>query len=204
MPGEDPDAWLHFDRPTQAEEVALALSLRVLASKSAEWRRGLMTARRYHRTHHHLDIPQAYEDTTGYPLGRWLTWQCHLHTTGVLDSARAQALERLGIIWDPRQQAFERGLAYATAYVARNGHLAVPVDYLHDGFPSAAGWPPSAPAPTTSRQNAPPPSLPWTRGGTHPGRSPGSAPTTRPAGRQNRTRPPHRRGVACHPSPPCR
>ncbi|MFD0391793.1 helicase associated domain-containing protein [Streptomyces nogalater] len=67
MPGEDPDAWLHFDRPTQAEEVALALSLRVLAPKSAEWRRGLMTARRYHRTHHHLDVPQTYEDPTGYP-----------------------------------------------------------------------------------------------------------------------------------------
>ncbi|WP_324606094.1 helicase-related protein, partial [Streptomyces sp. NRRL WC-3725] len=33
MPSADPDAWLHFDRPTQAEEVALALSLRVLAPK---------------------------------------------------------------------------------------------------------------------------------------------------------------------------
>ncbi|QTD95712.1 DEAD/DEAH box helicase [Streptomyces cyanogenus] len=135
MPGEDPDAWLHFDRPTQAEEVALALSLRVLAPKSAEWRRGLTAARCYHRTHHHLDVPQTYEDTTGYPLGRWLTWQRHLHTTGVLDPARAQALERLGIIWDPRQQAFERGLAHATAYASHNGHLAVPVDCLHDDFP---------------------------------------------------------------------
>ncbi|AJP00196.1 helicase [Streptomyces cyaneogriseus subsp. noncyanogenus] len=135
MPGEDPDAWLHFDRPTQAEEVALALSLRVLAPKSAEWRRGLKAARRYHHTHHHLDVPQTYEDTTGYPLGRWLTWQRHLHTTGALDPARTQALERLGVIWDPRQQAFERGLAHAAAYAARNGHLAVPVDCLHDGFP---------------------------------------------------------------------
>jgi superfamily II DNA or RNA helicase len=135
MPAEDPDAWLHFDRPTQAEEVALALSLRVLAPKSAEWRRGLAAARRYHRTHHHLDVPQTYEDTTGYPLGRWLTWQRHLHTTGALDAARTQALERLGIIWDPRQQAFERGLAHAAAYAARHGHLAVPVDESHDGFP---------------------------------------------------------------------
>ncbi|MEV5427599.1 DEAD/DEAH box helicase [Streptomyces sp. DH1] len=135
MPSEDPDAWLHFDRPTQAEEVALALSLRVLAPKSAEWRRGLKAARRYHRTHHHLDVPQTHEDTTGYPLGRWLTWQRHLHTTGALDPARTQALEHLGIIWDPRQQAFERGLAHAAAYAAHNGHLAVPVDYLHDDFP---------------------------------------------------------------------
>ncbi|GAB2766691.1 DEAD/DEAH box helicase [Streptomyces bullii] len=135
MPPEDPDAWLHFDRPTQADEVALALSLRVLAPKSAEWRRGLSAARRYHRTHHHLDVPQTYEDTTGYPLGRWLTWQRHLHTTGALDAARTQALERLGIIWDPRQQAFERGLAHAAAYAARHGHLAAPVDESHDGFP---------------------------------------------------------------------
>ncbi|MFF9213982.1 MULTISPECIES: Helicase associated domain protein [unclassified Streptomyces] len=135
VPPEDPGAWLHFDRPTQAEEVALALSLRVLAPKSAEWRRGLNAARRYHRTHHHLDVPQHHEDPTGYPLGRWLTWQRHLHTTGALDAARTQALERLGIIWNPRQQAFDRGLAHATAYAAHNGHLAVPVEHLHDDFP---------------------------------------------------------------------
>ncbi|MFB7657848.1 MULTISPECIES: Helicase associated domain protein [unclassified Streptomyces] len=134
-PPEDPEAWLHFDHPTRAEEVALALSLRVLAPKSAEWRRGLRAARRYHRTHHHLDVPQTYQDPTGHPLGRWLTWQRHLHTTGALDPARAQALERLGIIWDPRQQAFERGLAHAAAYAADHGHLAVPVDHLHDDFP---------------------------------------------------------------------
>ncbi|MEU9523243.1 Helicase associated domain protein [Streptomyces sp. NPDC048224] len=135
MPPEDPESWLHFDRPTQAEEVALALSLRVLAPKSAEWRRGLNAARRYHRTHHHLDVPQTYEDSTGYPLGRWLTWQRHLHIAGTLDPARTQALERLGVIWDPRQQAFDRGLAHATAYAAHHGHLAAPVEETHDGFP---------------------------------------------------------------------
>ncbi|MFI0162111.1 Helicase associated domain protein [Streptomyces albidoflavus] len=135
MPAGDPEAWLHFDRPAQAEEVALALSLRVLAPKSAEWRRGLTAARRYHRAHHHLDVPQTYQDPADYPLGRWLTWQRHLHTTGTLDPARTQALERLGIIWDPRQQAFDRGLAHAAAYAARYGHLAAPVDEVHDDYP---------------------------------------------------------------------
>lgn len=135
MPPEDPEAWLRFDRPTQADEIALALSLRVLAPKSAEWRRGLAAARRYRHTHHHLDVPQTYEDPTSYPLGRWLTWQRHLHTKGTLDAVRVQALERLGIIWDPRQQAFDRALAHATAYAARHGHLAAPVDEIHDGFP---------------------------------------------------------------------
>lgn len=135
MPGKDPEAWLRFDRPTQAEEVALALSLRVLAPKSAEWRRGVASARSYRHTHHHLDVPQTYEDPTGYPLGRWLTWQRHLHTKNTLDTARVHALERLGIIWDPRQQAFERALAHAAAYAARHGHLAAPVEEVHDGFP---------------------------------------------------------------------
>ncbi|MCX5000887.1 DEAD/DEAH box helicase [Streptomyces longwoodensis] len=135
MPPEDPEAWLRFDRPTQADEIALALSLRVLAPKSAEWRRGLTAARRFRHTHRHLDVPQTYEDPTGYPLGRWLTWQRHLHTKRTLDAVRVQALERLGIIWDPRQAAFERGLAHAAAYAAQHGHLAAPVDESHDGFP---------------------------------------------------------------------
>jgi hypothetical protein len=106
----------------------------VLAPKSAEWRRGLAAARRFRHTHHHLDVPQTYEDPTGYPLGRWLTWQRHLHTKGTLDAVRVHALERLGIIWDPRQQAFDRALAHAAAYAARYGHLAAPVDEIHDGF----------------------------------------------------------------------
>ncbi|MBZ6135536.1 DEAD/DEAH box helicase [Streptomyces olivaceus] len=135
MPPEDPEAWLRFDRPTQADEIALALSLRVLAPKSAEWRRGLAAARRFRHTHRHLDVPQNYEDPTSYPLGRWLTWQRHLHTKGTLDAVRVHALERLGIIWDPRQQAFDRALAHAAAYAARYGHLAAPVDEIHDGFP---------------------------------------------------------------------
>ncbi|WP_267246159.1 DEAD/DEAH box helicase [Streptomyces sp. PR69] len=129
-PGE-PGHWLHFDRPIRAEEVALALTLRVLKPKSAEWRRGLASARRYHRTHHHLDIPQTYEDPTGYPLGRWLTWQRHLHNQNALDPTRAHALEQLGIIWNPRQQAWDRGLAHAAAYATTHGHLAAPVDH-HD------------------------------------------------------------------------
>ncbi|MFD4231354.1 Helicase associated domain protein [Streptomyces sp. NPDC058545] len=131
---DDPGAWLHFERPTQQEEVALALTLRVLNPKSAEWRRGLAAARRYHHTHHHLDAPQTYEDPTGYPLGRWLTWQRHLHTTGALDTARTAALERLNIVWNPRQHAFERGLTHAAAYATTHGHLAAPVDQQHDGF----------------------------------------------------------------------
>ncbi|MFJ8955271.1 Helicase associated domain protein [Streptomyces sp. NPDC102381] len=134
-PPEDPEAWLRFDRPTRADEVALALSLRVLAPKSAEWRRGLTAARRYHRTHHHLDVSTDLEDPHGYPLGRWLAWQRHLHTTGALDPARTRALDRLGIIWNPRQQAFDRGLAHAAAYAAAHGHLSAPVNTVHDGFP---------------------------------------------------------------------
>lgn len=134
-PTDDPDAWLRFDHPARSDEIALALSLRVLAPKSAEWRRGLAAARRYHRTHHHLDIPQTFEDTDNYPLGRWLTWQRHLHTTGALDPARTAALERLGIVWNPHRQAWDRGHAHATAWAEQHGHLAAPVDEQHDGFP---------------------------------------------------------------------
>ncbi|MET8621282.1 MULTISPECIES: helicase associated domain-containing protein [Streptomyces] len=56
-----------------------ALSLQGLAPKSAERRRGLGAARRYHRAHHHLDVPQTYQDPADYPLGRRLTWQRHRH-----------------------------------------------------------------------------------------------------------------------------
>ncbi|WP_369192788.1 helicase associated domain-containing protein [Streptomyces sp. R08] len=92
-------------------------------------------ARRFRRTHHHLDVPQTYEDPSGYPMGRWLIWKRHLRAKGTLGAVRVHALERLGIIWDPRQQAFDRALAYA----ARHGHLAASVDEITTASPSAAG-----------------------------------------------------------------
>ncbi|MGW1496824.1 helicase associated domain-containing protein, partial [Streptomyces sp. NPDC002402] len=80
----------------------------------------------------------SFEDEGGCQLGTWLTWQRHLHTTGALDTARTAALQRLDIIWNPRQQAWDRGLAHAAAYVALHGHLAVPDD--HHGDFSLGRW----------------------------------------------------------------
>ncbi|WP_239945784.1 helicase associated domain-containing protein [Streptomyces sp. COG21] len=70
-------------------------------------------------------------------MGRWLTWQRHLHTTALdpaLDPAAPPPSNASASSGNPHQHAFDRGLAHATAYTHHHGHLAVPVDHHHDGF----------------------------------------------------------------------
>lgn len=169
LASDEPGDWLRFDRPTQEEEVTLALTLRVLAPKSAEWRRGLAAARRFHRTHHHLDAPQAFEDEAGYPLGRWLTWQRHLHTTGALDTARTAALERLDFIWPPANRPSTAASPTPKPSPPSTATLPHPSTSATTTSPSAAGSPPNAPALTSSPLHAHKPSRTSTRGGTRPG-----------------------------------
>ncbi|MGI5451419.1 Helicase associated domain protein [Streptomyces sp. CA-243310] len=115
--------------------LALAIDLRVLSPKSAEWRLGYTAAKAYHRKHRHLDAPQAYVTSrTGFALGRWLSWQRHLYRAGQLSDQRAAALDALGMIWSPRADQWQRSYVHAKAYATKHGHLAVPVSHEVDGF----------------------------------------------------------------------
>lgn len=125
--------WLHIDGIDRAEDLALAISLRLVDAKSAEWRRGYAAARRYHATHGHLDAPQTYRDAQGVALGSWLSWQRWQYSRGQLPRHRAAALEALDIIWEPRKNQWERGLAAARRYHAEHGTLAMAKDVTIDG-----------------------------------------------------------------------
>jgi superfamily II DNA or RNA helicase len=127
-------SWLHTTGIDLPDDFTLALQLRVLDKKSAEWRRGYQAAVRYHKAHQDLGCVQDYADTQGFALGSWLSWQRWLHNTGRLTDARRDALEGLGIVWNPRASAWERGLEAAQRCKREIGHLAVPREYTVGAF----------------------------------------------------------------------
>lgn len=128
--------WLRIigEHAPDSRQLALAINLRALSPKSAEWRRGYRAAKHYRRSHGHLDPLQSYIDNTGFALGRWISWQRYLHTLHQVPQERIDALDALGMIWRPRVDQWQRGYTHAHAYAAEHGHLDVPTDYISDGF----------------------------------------------------------------------
>ncbi|MCG7522879.1 Helicase associated domain protein [Streptomyces sp. OfavH-34-F] len=121
---------LVMDREFPDDTLALALRLRVLHPREAAWQRGMAAAERYFAEHGHLDVPQLYDDETGFALGRWINYARQMYAGKRLSPLRIKALEAIGMIWDLRKQATERGLAHARLYVEHHGHLAVPADEM--------------------------------------------------------------------------
>lgn len=133
--GSRPDlSWLHVSGLPVPDDFPLALNLRLLDRKSAEWRRGFAAARRHHAAHGDLAVAQSHVDDRGFALGSWLAWQRYLYNSGSLPDARRDALEALGVVWNPRASAWERGYEAARRCADDFGHLAVPRPFVYAGF----------------------------------------------------------------------
>lgn len=128
QPEPEQDQRLLMDRAFPDDTLALALRLRVLHPRDAAWQRGLAAAEQYFATRGHLDVPQLFDDENGLALGRWINYARQMYAAHRLKPKRIKELDAIGMIWDLRKQAAERGLTHARLYVQEHGHLAVPAD----------------------------------------------------------------------------
>jgi superfamily II DNA or RNA helicase len=103
--------------------------------RTTTWWRKYQYAAGYRAAHGHLNVPHNYRASDGFALGSWIACQRKDQREGKLAPDRVTALEKLGIIWDPLDTAWKRGLAHATDYHTSHGHLYVPTGYrTPDGF----------------------------------------------------------------------
>jgi hypothetical protein len=71
----------------------------------------------------------------GYKLGTWVNTQRSRYRTQRLSSSRAARLEALrGFTWEPRDDAWARGLESFRLFVHQHGHAYVPSKYRDEGF----------------------------------------------------------------------
>ncbi|WP_406300435.1 Helicase associated domain protein (plasmid) [Embleya sp. NBC_00888] len=116
------------------------INLRVINPERRDWRRGYHAAKRRHTTHGHLRVPLEsidYDTETGtsYPIGQWVGDQRRARAARSITPHRIELLERLGMVWNTDDTAFEDGLAISRAYFAVHGHLAAPKPAAVNGYP---------------------------------------------------------------------
>lgn len=112
-PGFDDGRWLQ------------QITVRLIRSASSSWWEGLGAAQAFHTEHGHLHAGPGVE-VNGYKLGVWLIKQRGLYRRRLLAADRVGALEELGMVWDPREERWQRMLAAARAFRGEHGHLHVP------------------------------------------------------------------------------
>ncbi|MFH9355277.1 Helicase associated domain protein [Kitasatospora sp. NPDC017646] len=135
-PVESPIDWLRIDARRHAARILQTVKLRAFNPRATEWQRMHAVAARFHLEHGHLDPTDREKHGE---LISWLDRQRYLNGQGLLDAARVSELDALGMIWSKHANAWERGYAYARAWAAHHGHLAIPATEKLDGY-AVGAW----------------------------------------------------------------
>lgn len=120
--------------------------IRQLDSIGMSWERmrpipkdGFEAAVAYYQEHGDLDVPRKYVSEDGVHLGDWICRQRRVRRGKLpavpLSEERIAALDRMGMIWDTHERAWEKGFSEAWAYYQTYGDLRV-----SDGYVSASGF----------------------------------------------------------------
>ncbi|MDT0347731.1 DEAD/DEAH box helicase [Streptomyces litchfieldiae] len=116
---------LRFSAPRDPAQVAEWISYNVIDTERQDWERGFAALRRFHQRTGHARVPFSHREGA-YPLGQWTADQRKTFNAGAMTGQRARRLERLGMVWDERELAWEETLDVLSAYFQEYGTLAAP------------------------------------------------------------------------------
>lgn len=132
-------AMLHDGRlPAEHEDALNALDPTWSRRTKIDFADGLAAATAFHTEHGHLRPPQR-QRIHGIILQAWLAGIRRKYHAGELNADQIAAFERLDIAWSTADTSWERGLAAATAFHARTGHLRIPRQHREHGI-AIATW----------------------------------------------------------------
>lgn len=108
------------------------------------WETGYLHAERYFAEHRDLCVPASYICEDQYTLGNWIANQRNKYNNptqySTLTEEQIGRLESIGMIWNQKEECWEKAFALAADYKREYGHLIIPNRYkTADGF-SLGEW----------------------------------------------------------------
>nr|WP_276513278.1 helicase associated domain-containing protein [Cellulomonas hominis] len=129
--------WLRSQRERRAMGTLQAWRVEELDALGVTWavsatrfEDGLAHLREYVAEHGTADVPHRYECTHGFALGHWVSNLRRRHLQGGLDEDRERALDAAGMVWSPRDEAWDRAALALADFIDRQGHANVPTDWI--------------------------------------------------------------------------
>lgn len=107
--------------------------------REAGWEEGYARLVAWAASHEGAIPAQTVVLGDGYTLGGWVTTQRERYRRGRLDVRRVERLEAIsGWGWSPVLEAWSAGYRQLRDFARREGHAAVPLDFVDGGFPLGA------------------------------------------------------------------
>lgn len=108
------------------------------ANLSSAWDTYYTAARQWYQEKGNLRIPKSYVTSTGLTLGSWIQTQRRVYSgavAGGLTEEKVRKLNEIGMIWDARDQSWNKALAELQTYFNEHGNLDIKARYeTPDGF----------------------------------------------------------------------
>jgi superfamily II DNA or RNA helicase len=105
-----------------------------------DWRRGLAALEEFVNRHGHGRVPRTYVTESGFNQGRWCGTRREERKQGKLPAERIAALDALGFVWDPLEEAWQNGLAALEEFVRCQGHARVPRSHVTETGLALGVW----------------------------------------------------------------
>jgi hypothetical protein len=98
----------------------------------ADWQQGFFHLTTYKNREGHCRVPDDHIEN-GFRLGTWVGNQ--RRAKDKLSKHRLQRLEEIGFVWNPHEDAWEKGFKILVGYKQLEGHCRVPWGHNENGFP---------------------------------------------------------------------
>ncbi|MFC9816498.1 Helicase associated domain protein [Streptomyces virginiae] len=112
--------------PGTSDQLLAQLTALTVRQTTSSWWDGYAAAAAYQENTGHLAVPLRHVTDDGFRLGQWVVKQRQFYGKSWLPADRVQALENLGIEWDPSEARWQQSYAQAKAWRLQHGHLDVP------------------------------------------------------------------------------
>lgn len=115
-------------------EMLKTLPLEQVGRKDKRWCLMYEEAKKYYFEYGNLNVPTDYLTYDGKKLADWIIRQRRNFKLGKMASEQKKQLDDIGFIWD-LENAWEKGLRYATEYYKKFGNLLMQKKYVtEDGY----------------------------------------------------------------------
>lgn len=102
------------------------------------WEQGYAALLEYWEENRHVSVPNRFVNQHKFALGKWVTSQ--RRHKAQLSAERVDRLDRLGFIWDPLTEQWERGYTELLKFKDINGHVQVPKSHKTDNGFALGRW----------------------------------------------------------------
>jgi hypothetical protein len=100
------------------------------------WDKGYQHAKSYFEAHGDLGCTYSFEMEDGFKLGSWLNNQKTRYRKGILTQEQIEKLEKIGMVWNRKEEQWNTGYAHAKQYFQEHKTLSMPQNYrCPDGYP---------------------------------------------------------------------